>query len=104
MNNEIRLENGLKPKHQQEIEAIIKQQKNVESVWLFGSRAMGTYKDSSDIDLVVKGSEITLSDLENILTKLELTTIPYKVDILIKHKINNPALLKHIEKFGIRWI
>ena len=104
MNNEIRLENGLKPKHQQEIEAIIKQQKNVESVWLFGSRAMGTYKDSSDIDLVVKGSELTLSDLEKILTKLELTTIPYKVDILIKHKINNPELLEHIEKFGIRWI
>ena len=104
MNNETRLENGLKPKHQQEIEAIIKQQKNVESVWLFGSRAMGTYKDSSDIDLVVKGSELTLSDLEKILTKLELTTIPYKVDILIKHKINNPELLEHIEKFGIRWI
>lgn len=104
MSNDKLSENGLKPKHQQQIIEILQKQQNVESAQLFGSRAIGTYKDSSDIDLVVSGEKLTLSDIEKILTKLELTTIPYKVDLLIKHKITNPDLLVHIEKHGVRWI
>ena len=96
--------NGLKVEHQQKIISIIQKQVNVDSAWLFGSRAMGTYKDSSDIDIVLEGEKLTLSDLEKILTNIELTTIPYKVDVLIKHKITNMQLLEHIEKYGVRWI
>ena len=104
MSNDQLLESGLKPKHQQQIIEILKKQKNIQSAWLFGSRAIRTYKDSSDIDLVVSGDELTLSDIEKILTSIDLTTIPYKVDLLIKHKITNPDLLVHIEKHGVRWI
>jgi predicted nucleotidyltransferase len=96
--------NGLKEKHQQEIISIIQKQKNVHFAWLFGSRAMGNFKENSDIDIVIEGEELTLSDVEKILTNIELTTIPYKVDVLIKHKISNIELLKHIEEYGVRWI
>lgn len=96
--------NGLKTAHQQKIISIIQKQANVKSAWLFGSRAIGTYKNSSDIDLVIEGSELTLSDLEKILTEIELTSIPYKVDLLIKHKISNVDLLAHIDNYAVRWI
>ena len=104
MKNNQRLENGLKITHQQKIISIIMSHPNVESAWIFGSRAIGTFKENSDIDLVIEGEKVTLTELESILTNIEQTTIPYKVDLLIKHRITNEALLEHIEKHGVRWI
>lgn len=96
--------NGLKDKYQQQIISILSAHPHVSSAWLFGSRAMGTFKPNSDIDIVLEGKQLTLTDLADLLTKIELTTIPYKVDILIKHKIKSGKLLEHIERYGVRWL
>ena len=104
MKNNGSIESGLKESHKQKILLIIKGCKAVESAYLFGSRAIGTYKDNSDIDIALVGDKLTLSDLEVILTKIELSTIPYKVDVVIKHKITNENLLKHIENAGVCWL
>lgn len=97
-------ENGLKEAHQQQLIALLTQHPHVCAAWLFGSRAMGTFKPSSDIDLVLEGEQLDLTDIADILAQIELTTIPYKVDLLIKHKITNEQLLDHIEKYGVRWV
>lgn len=97
-------ENGLKEKHQQLIISFLKENPRVSSAWLFGSRAIGTYKPNSDIDLALEGEELGLSDIATLLAKIEQTTIPYKIDLLIKHKIQNQKLLEHIEKFGVKWL
>ena len=34
-----------------------------QKVWLFGSRAMGNYKQGSDIDIAIVGQEINRSDI-----------------------------------------
>lgn len=104
MNSATVINNGLKVSHQQKLISIIKKQSRVESIWLFGSRALGTFKDHSDIDIVLVGKCLTLSDLEKILTKIELTSIPYEVDILIKHKISSKELLAHIDNYAVRWL
>jgi len=97
-------DNGLTTLHQQTIVAILKANEHVQSAWLFGSRALGTFKANSDIDIVVVGEELNLDDLANILTQIELTSIPFKVDVLIKHKIENDALINHIKEHGVRWL
>ena len=101
--NQINSDNGLKHKYQQTLLDILKTNPRILSVSLFGSRAIGSYKANSDIDLVLEGSELGLSDVANILAEIEQTSIPFGVDILIKHKIDNDKLLEHIDTYGVRW-
>ncbi|TAH49531.1 MAG: nucleotidyltransferase domain-containing protein [Treponema sp.] len=74
----------------------------IEKVVLFGSRAKGTWKDGSDIDLCLIEEGITRSILASISWKLnEEGTLPWKFDILVRSLIVNSALLEHIERVGI---
>lgn len=94
--------NGLSKKHEQTLIDILQSNVNIKSAYIFGSRAIGTYKESSDIDIVAIGKSLTLTDIASIQEVIELTTIPYKVDLLIKHKIKNEALMTHIDNFAVK--
>ena len=96
-------ETGLKESHKSTILDVITANSNVEALWLFGSRARGDFKPNSDIDLVIAGKNLSFSDIAILLDKLELTSIPYKIDLLDKNKITNTELLKRIEQEAIRW-
>lgn len=73
----------------------------IEEIILFGSRAMGNFKETSDSDLCIKGS-LSENDFAKINTILREGKLPYKVDLLLYSDIKNPELLKHIEDFGKR--
>lgn len=62
---------------------------------------MGNYRNGSDIDLVLEGTEINLSLLSRIETELDDLLLPYKIDLAIHHKIENPELLEHIQRVGV---
>lgn len=70
-------------------------------VWLYGSRATGKQKTASDIDLCVDGEQLNLADLHNLEHKVDDLYLPWKVDLSLKHQIDNPALLEHIKNVGI---
>nr|WP_254068223.1 nucleotidyltransferase domain-containing protein [Vibrio aestuarianus] len=74
----------------------------VERAWVFGSRALGTFKESSDIDIALEGQALTLNEIALMLDTLDQSSLPYKVDLLIKHKITSPELLAHIEQHGLQ--
>ena len=67
---------------------------------LFGSRAKGTEKHNSDIDLAVFGVEEDLA-IETILMELEELPLPYKFDVKSFNSIRNSALREHIKRVGI---
>ena len=71
----------------------------IEEVILFGSRAMGNFKSTSDIDLCLKGT-LTENDLGEIKTLFEEGKVPYKVDVILYDSIKDPAILEHIKCFG----
>ena len=73
----------------------------INQVILYGSRAKGNYRKGSDIDLVLVGEEISLSQLVQIENKIDDLLLPYKLDISIFHKIENPDLIDHIKRVGI---
>ena len=62
---------------------------------LFGSRAKGTFKKGSDIDLAIVGDEKKVSYFLN-----EEINLPYFFDIINLHKITNKNLLEHIDRVG----
>ena len=73
----------------------------VERVTIYGSRAKGNNKGNSDIDLCVEGQTLSLSQLLQIENRLDDLLLPWKIDLSLKHKIDNLALLQHIQEVGI---
>lgn len=74
----------------------------IEEVILFGSRARGTHKKASDVDLAIKGKNIDLDTLAKLKYTLEeQTNLPYFFDVVIYDKISNDALKKAIDEGGV---
>lgn len=73
----------------------------VDKAVVFGSRAMGNYKNGSDIDLALYGCFIT-NNIVNSLSILlnEELPLPYYFDILHYEGIDNIELKKHIDIYG----
>jgi predicted nucleotidyltransferase len=80
---------------------IFKEFDKVEKVILFGSRAKGTAKVGSDIDLALVGKGISFKDLCRMGARLEDLDLPNKIDLVEYNSITNPELKFHIERVGI---
>lgn len=93
---------GLTQTELNEIIAILSEYPEIESVTLFGSRAMGNFKKASDIDLVIKGKKIGLLLTSHLKGRFEEdTNIPYFFDVIDYNTLENTELKKHITEKGI---
>ena len=72
----------------------------VQKAIIYGSRAKGTYRPGSDIDLTLLGDALDLDTLGRISTRLDESPIPYQVDLSILKLINHAGLREHIERVG----
>lgn len=84
-----------------EIAAVFEQHPAVSRVLLFGSRAKGTHRPGSDIDLAVEGTDLSLWDIVNLLDALEELDLMYSFDLLNRQTLTEPALIDHISRVGI---
>lgn len=93
---------GLTYNEIQEVISIISNYNEIESAIIFGSRAKGTYKKGSDIDIAIKGKQISLTTVASLLNKLEEdTSLPYFFDVLHYDTCSTKELLEHIDRLGI---
>ncbi|MFT4930125.1 MAG: putative nucleotidyltransferase [Phenylobacterium sp.] len=70
--------------------------------WLFGSRAKGTWKRGSDIDLAISGDYVDYSVVNSLNYHLnEETVLPYYFDVILLNQDTDPALRQHIEQYAI---
>jgi len=70
-------------------------------VILYGSRAMGTYKNGSDIDIAIDAGEgFTDLDLLRVCGDLDESDLPYFVDCSILSGICSPELREHVARAG----
>jgi len=92
---------GLSEKTIQTIHRLLRSYPLVEKAILYGSRAMGTYRPGSDIDLTLVGERLDLTVLQKIENELDDLLLPYKIDISIMRQIGNADLLEHIHHVGI---
>lgn len=75
----------------------------VDSVFLFGSRAIGNFDRGSDIDLAILGKNINIETLSTLATLLnEDCNLPYFIDLVDYTKIENEELKAHIDRVGMR--
>ena len=73
----------------------------IERVVLYGSRAKGTQRNGSDIDLTIEGDAVSHSQLLRIENMLDDLLLPYKMDLSLLREIDNPDLLAHIRRVGL---
>jgi predicted nucleotidyltransferase len=91
---------GLKPHIWEKIFRCFEKFEHIEEVILYGSRAKGTYKHASDIDLILKGDGLTTRDQLRLENDLDNLLLPWKFDVSLYHKITNPDLQDHIKRVG----
>lgn len=92
---------GLKISDIEYIKKIFGKFPEVKEALIFGSRAMGNYKSGSDIDLCLKGEQITLELVAKIKSLLQDEgPLPYQIDIVAYHIIESEKLKNHINTFG----
>lgn len=97
------MKDGLKDKHRKAIIDILSANEGVERVVLFGSRAMGTFTPTSDVDIVLYGDELTPTDRLKLAAAIDELPIPQRVDLLLHKSIQKKELLHHIETHGVEW-
>lgn len=92
---------GLKEHTIEQINSVFSRNPEVEQVILYGSRAKGTYKNGSDIDLTLKGSNLNLAAINKISNEIDDLLLPYSFDISIFSQISNADLVDHINRVGV---
>lgn len=76
----------------------------IEKVIIFGSRAKGNYKNGSDIDLAILGTNCTPEVAINVSGKLnEELPIPYFIDVIDYTSLKQPQLKEHIDRVGVEF-
>jgi len=83
------------------IRRILQQHPNVEKAVLYGSRAIGNYKNGSDIDLTLMGTALDHRTLSTIAGELDDSFIPYTVDLSLYDNLDHAELRAHIDRVGI---
>lgn len=96
------IQTGLSTEQVAIIQQILKQNQHVETAILYGSRAKGNYKNGSDIDLTLLGSQLNVDDLLDLQNKFYDSALPHKVDLSIFNDLDNPDLIEHICRVGVR--
>lgn len=72
----------------------------IKSVQLFGSRALGNYKEGSDIDLALDG-DISFKLSNQIMIAIDELLLPYEVDLVVLRDVENQQLLDHVTRIGL---
>ena len=85
----------------EKIRAVFRDYPEIKQVLLYGSRAMGTYRMGSDIDLCIEGEDVNYTQLLEIENKLDDLLLPWKIDLSLRCKIENLNLIDHIHAIGI---
>lgn len=92
---------GIDPDKLQKICSLFTKYPAIDEVLLFGSRAKGNYREGSDIDLALKGTDLNSTFLTQIELDYDTLYFPWKINLVVYNTISNKALKEHIDRVGI---
>jgi predicted nucleotidyltransferase len=95
------MNHGLSESTVERIQSVLAHFPEVEKAVLYGSRAKGTHRPGSDIDLTLYGSSLGQTPLARIDQALDDLLLPYKIDLCEIAAVTHPALLDHIRRVGL---
>lgn len=97
---EVKSLEGLPAGTADQLRVLLSHYPDVRQVLLFGSRAMGTHRPNSDIDLCLDAPAMSFPTYLQLAAELDEQLLPYSLDLVLKHQIDNPDFLSHIQRVG----
>ncbi|MGH8530562.1 MAG: nucleotidyltransferase domain-containing protein [Nevskiales bacterium] len=91
---------GLSPAIVADMQAVFARYPAIERVVIFGSRAKGTLKDASDIDLAVFAPKMSDSEFSQLWAEIDSLPLIFKVDCVHWDKLANEDLKNKITQNG----
>ncbi len=91
---------GLTELQLEQIVGVFSNYKEINRVIIHGSRAKGSQKVYSDIDIAILGEDLNYSVLQKIEIELDDLMLPYKFDVSDYNTIDNEEMLDQINRFG----
>ncbi|OGR03913.1 MAG: hypothetical protein A2511_08280 [Deltaproteobacteria bacterium RIFOXYD12_FULL_50_9] len=73
----------------------------VQTVFVFGSRAKQTHKPGSDIDLAIMNAGVRETVISKIKGDFDESSLPYTVDLVNYPVLNHAELKNHIDRVGV---
>jgi predicted nucleotidyltransferase len=92
---------GLKEETIEAVNGVFRSCPAIERAVLYGSRAKGTFRPGSDIDLTLEGEGIRPDEMAKIEQALDDLLLPYKFDVSLFHQLTHPGLADHIRRVGV---
>lgn len=91
---------GLTQREEELIQGVLRRHPEITEAKLFGSRAKGTARPNSDVDLALRG-EISPLLAATVAGELEELPLPYTFDVQGDEQIRYAPLRQHIDRAGI---
>ncbi len=91
---------GLAPHELDLLQDVFRRFPAISEVTLYGSRAKGTYRPESDVDLALIGVEDDLQ-AEAVAGELDELPLPYRFDVKAYSRIKYGPLREHIARVGV---
>ena len=92
---------GLPQEATERILALLAEHPVIQRLVLYGSRALGRHRPGSDIDLCLDAPQMGLAELLVLGAQLDDLLLPWQIDLQLRHLIQHPGLLEHIDRVGI---
>ncbi len=92
---------GLAADTVRQIAAVLARFPEVQEAVLFGSRAKGTHKPGSDIDLSLLGQALDWRVVGKIYDSLDDLPLPYRFSLILLDSHTDPDVAAHIARVGI---
>ena len=91
---------GLSDSTLAKLKGVFARHPEIEEVIIYGSRAKGSYREGSDIDITMKGQGLTSKIHSAVWLEIDDLLLPYMVDLSVFSQIGSPDLTAHIERVG----
>ena len=85
----------------EQIIGIISKYPEIQQALIFGSRADGTNKESSDVDIAIKCPASDTTTIGKLLVDFEESSLPFFFDVVDYNKTENEKLKSHIDMYGV---
>lgn len=91
---------GLSGKILTQFKQVFEKYEEIQEVIIYGSRAKGNFRPGSDIDLVLKGENVTDEIRSKVWLELDELNTPYLVDLAVFQELSSQNLIEHIQRVG----
>jgi predicted nucleotidyltransferase len=84
----------------EKINCVFARHPEIDEVLIYGSRAKGTYREGSDIDITLKGTNLTENLRAEVFSEIDDLNTPYLFDISVFDRLQSEPLIGHINRVG----